>query len=181
MPAEMNLDTILRAGLLMSFILPMLAILGMTLPQPTVPPGGINITAQFNQTGSLIYRQISGTYLNTSQSLVGNCGAPVPPGVAVNTISSAKNCSGGLYSNPTIFQSFAFILNGIGNVVTDIIQLPYVDYESMQLIELGLYTVIPGFPLAIVSIGINALYIYMAISLLLMAIGLIQKYNPKVG
>lgn len=177
----LNLDTILKAGLIMSFILPMLALVATTLPQPPVPPGGINITQEFNQTGALIYNQVSGTYLNTSQTLLGNCGAPIPPGVSQNTINNGKNCSGSLYSNPTIFQAFAFILQGIGTVITDIIQLPYVDYESLQLMELGMYTVLPGFPLQFMAIGIDALYIYMAISLLLMGVGLIQKYNPKVG
>ncbi len=183
----LNLETILRAGLLMAFILPAMALVSSTLPSPVYSnqTGVINITKQFNATGALIFNQIGKSYANTSVTLIGsNCGPPpvngIPGSQSLNN-NPGKNCTGSFYSNPTIFQAFAFILSGIGTVLTDIVQLPYVDYESLQLMELGMYSVLPGFPLALVSVGIDGLYIYMALSMLLLGISAIQKYNFRVG
>lgn len=186
--ATINLDTIMKAGLLIAFILPAFAIISSTLPPPVTAPGGVNVSSALNHTGAYIYDQFSHTFINTSQTLLGNCGSPLPAGINVsgNTIpiSGGTNCSstgGSFYSSPTIFQAFAFILNNLGVIITDIVQLPYLDFLALQTMQLGMITVLPGVPLAFMSVGINLLYIYMGFSLLLMGIGSVQKYNPKVG
>lgn len=182
--ATINLDSIIKAGLVMAFILPALAIISNTLPPPATQPGGTSITQQLNQTGIYIYNSFTFSYINSSRTLLGkNCGAPTPAGIPNSNLSGTggKNCSGSFYANPTIFQAFAFVLDNLGTVITDIVQLPYLDWLSINLMIVGMSTVIPGFPLQFISIGGDLLYLYMGFSLLLMSIGLLQKYNPKVG
>lgn len=186
--ADANLTTIFRAGLIMAFILPGFASISNTLPAPPTPPGGVNVTYQLNQTGNYIYKQFSLTYINSSYTLLGECGAPLPNGIPGfnSSIATAggKNCTSnnqGLYANIGYVQAFAFVLNGLGPMMTDIIQLPYLDWLSLNVIVGGMYTVLPGFPIGLLIFGANLIYLYMAFSMLMMGIGLIQKYNPKVG
>jgi hypothetical protein len=181
--ASLNLDTIMKVGLIMAFILPALAIVSASLP-PTPSVAGYNISYELNYTGKYIYTQFSYTFINTSKTLLGNCGAQVPSGIPGSNASgsgTATNCTGSFYANPTIFQAFAFILNGIGTVITDIVQLPYLDWLSLNMLTAGMATVIPGYPVLFISVGIDLLYIYMSFSLLMMGISMIQKYNMKVG
>lgn len=162
----MNFDTILKAGLLMALILPALAIVSGTLPMPTSPYMPMNqsnaIVLGMNNTA----RQINYNFMKTVTGLN-------------STLLSPTN--GSFFANPTIFQAFAFILSGFGTVMTDIVYLPYLDVISMNYIASGFSLGLPISALYFVHGGITLLYGYMLLSMFLLGISAIEKYNMREG
>lgn len=157
----MNLDTILITGLILSFILPAMALVSSTLPPPT-GNSSINISQQLSSTGLLDFKNLNGTLNATNQALIGNK-------------------SSGLNANPTIFQAFAFTVQGIGTIITDIVELPIVDYNSLNVLLAGLGSVLPGVVMGFVTFGVYLLYLYMSFSLVIMGFSAVMKYNAKIG
>lgn len=157
----MNFDTIIIAGMVMAFILPALVLVDSTIPAVNVSGSSTNITQELNHTGFIITSNINSSY---------------------KSINSTLNGAGGSFKqNPTIFQSFAFIINGLGVLMSDLLQLPYIDYLSMQVIVSGLSAALPGAPAAFINLGIYLIYIFMGIRLLLMGVSMIMKYNVATG
>ena len=164
---DINLASIIKAGLVLAFIIPMFALILGTAPTP--PPilaqnSSINTTAlstQMNNTSLYIQdnflRSVSG--LN----------------------SSLLSVNGSFYANPTIFQAFAFILQGFGTVMQDIVMIPYLDYVSINFILTGMSYSFPTFLVGIFKVGISLLYAYMLLSLLIMGVSAIEKYQMKSG
>ena len=146
-------------------------------------PGAVNVTAQINATGQIIYTNVTRTYVNTTQVLLQNCSGTMPSGLpGANQLSTnGKNCNGGLYTNAGITQAFAFIVNGLPVLITDIIQLPILDWEVLQLMVYGMSGVLPSQIIALLDIGVNCLYLYMASCMLIMGASSIQKYNMRQG
>ncbi|MEM3415680.1 MAG: hypothetical protein QW575_08930 [Thermoproteota archaeon] len=89
--------------------------------------------------------------------------------------------NGSFSANPTIFQAFAFILSGFGTVMTDIVMIPYLDMLSIQYIVSGLSIILPSQLITVVTVGVNLLVAYLLISMLLLGISAIQKYNLQKG
>ena len=157
----MTFDTILMAGLLLGFILPAMAVVSATLPPPQTINSSVNVSQMLNTTGIYIAQHLNATYSNFNNTLIG------------------KN--GSFSANPTIFQAFAFIIPNLITVMLDVVQLPYLDYLSLNMITVGLSTVLPGVPLGFVVTGTWLLYIYMGISMLLLGVSMVMKYNARSG
>ena len=104
---NLNFASILKAGLLMAFIMPAFAMITMTLPYNNPVFGQsaqvANITNQLNGTSNAI----SQNFYNTLHGL--------------NTTLLSVN--GSYYANPTIFQSFAFIVSGFGTIIQDLVEI----------------------------------------------------------
>ncbi|MFP3278427.1 MAG: hypothetical protein RXO43_02600 [Candidatus Micrarchaeota archaeon] len=164
---DINLGSIIKAGLIMAFVLPMFALILGTAPTP--PPilmQGSNINAtelstQMNNTSLYVQYQ----FLRSVSGL--------------NSTLLSQN--GSFYANPTIFQAFAFILQGFGTVMQDIVMIPYLDYVSMNFILTGMSYSLPAFLVGIFKVGIDLLYTYMLLSMLLMGVSAIEKYQMKSG
>ena len=162
----LNLDTLIKTGVILAFILPALAIVATTLPPPTSPympqSEAVNITTSMNGTAQFIDTHFLQTVGGLNSSLT-------------------TSTNGSFYSNPTIFQAFAFILQGFGTVMTDIVMIPYLDFVSLNYIASGFSLGLPTGSLTFVQGGIDLLYAYMLISMLLLGISAIQKYNLREG
>jgi len=164
---DINLASILKAGLVMAFVLPMFALILGTAPNP--PPilaqnSSVNTTTlstQMNNTSVYIQGQFLRSVSGLNSSLLGT--------------------NGSFYANPTIFQAFAFILQGFGTVMQDIVMIPYLDYVSMNFILTGMSYSMPAFLVGVFKVGIDLLYAYMLLSLLLMGVSAIEKYQMKSG
>lgn len=158
-----NLDTILVTGLILAIFLPAMALVSSTLPPPIINgTPNITIATQLGATGNLTYTNLHGTLNATQGKLIGNA-------------------TSGLNSNPVTFQAFAFTVQGIGIVITDIVQLPIIDYNALNVILAGLGSSLPGVAMGFITFGTYALYLYMAFSLVMMGFSSVMKYNAKVG
>ena len=164
---DINLGSIIKAGLIMAFVLPMFALILGTAPTP--PPilmqgSNINATAlstQMNNTS--LY--VQGQFLRSVSGLN----------------STLLSTNGSFYANPTIFQAFAFILQGFGMVMQDIVMIPYLDYVSINFILTGMSYNLPNFLVSVIKVGLDLLYAYMLMSMLLMGVSAIEKYQMKSG
>ena len=164
---DINLGSIIKAGLIMAFVLPMFALILGTAPTP--PPilmQGSNINAtdlstQMNNTS--LY--VQGQFLHSVSGLN----------------STLLSTNGSFYANPTIFQAFAFILQGFGTVMQDIVMIPYLDYVSINFILTGMSYNLPNFLVSVIKVGLDLLYAYMLMSMLLMGVSAIEKYQMKSG
>jgi len=164
---DINLGSIIKAGLIMAFVLPMFALILGTAPTP--PPilmQGSNINAtdlstQMNNTS--LY--VQGQFLRSVSGLN----------------STLLSTNGSFYANPTIFQAFAFILQGFGTVMQDIVMIPYLDYVSINFILTGMSYNLPNFLVSVIKVGLDLLYAYMLMSMLLMGVSAIEKYQMKSG
>jgi len=164
---DINLGSIAKTGLIMAFILPMFALLLGTAPAPPAilaQGSNINTTAlstQMNNTSLYVQTQFLRSVSGLNSTLL--------------------STNGSFYANPTIFQAFAFILQGFGTVMQDIVMIPYLDYVSMNFILTGMSYSMPTFLIGIFKVGIDLLYAYMLLSLLLMGVSAIEKYQMKSG
>ena len=161
----MNLSSIIKAALILAFILPAFALIAGTLPpSPTIlntqNQNTINgLTASMNSTS--LYIQTN--FLSTVSGL--------------NNTLMSKN--GSFAANPTIFQAFAFIIEGFATVMQDIVMLPYLDLVSMNLIVSGMAFALPSYALGFIKVGIALLNGYLIISMGLLGVSMIEKYNAK--
>ena len=164
---DINLGSIIKAGLIMAFVLPMFALILGTAPTP--PP----ILTQ----GSNINATDLSTQMNNTSLYVQNQFLRSVSGLNSTLLST----NGSFYANPTIFQAFAFILQGFGTVMQDIVMIPYLDYVSMNFILTGMSYSLPAFLVGIFKIGVSLLYAYMLLSMLLVGVSAIEKYQMKSG
>lgn len=163
---DLNLGSLIKAGLIMAFILPAFAMILMTLP--TTPPpvlasndtiASTSLSAQMNST-SLYIQQ---SFLKTVTGL--------------NTTLNGPN--GSFAANPTIYTAFAFILSGFGTLMQSLVMIPYIDFVTLNFISSGMEYALPPVATGFIKVGIDLLYSYMIISLLLMGVSMIEKYNAK--
>lgn len=163
---DLNLGSIIKAGLIMAFILPAFSIVLMTLP--TTPPP---VLASNNTVSTMTLAQkmnSTSTYIQTEFLST------------VSGMNSSLNGKNGSFSaNPTIFTAFAFILQGFGTAMQSIVMIPYIDLVSMNFLALGATYALPSAISGIIGVGIKLLYAYMVISLLFLGISMIEKYNAK--
>jgi hypothetical protein len=160
-----TLDSMVKAGLLIAFIIPIFTYISITLPPPT-PIIGVanttqqyNITLQYNATASYIANHFAGT---------------------TNTITSLSlNQSGGFFASPIEYEAYAFVFDGLGQMVQNLAELPILDGLTLQLFALGLDSIMPSFLSGALVIGIGIMQTYLLFSLLMTALGMIMKYNPK--
>jgi len=164
---DINLGSIIKAGLIMAFVLPMFALILGTAPAP--PP----ILTQ----GSSINATDLSTQMNNTSLYVQDQFLRSVSGLNSTLLSA----NGSFYANPTIFQAFAFILQGFGTVMQDIVMIPYLDYVSMNFILTGMSYSLPAFLVGIFKIGVSLLYAYMLLSMLLVGVSAIEKYQMKSG
>lgn len=165
----MSLNSIITAGLIMAFVLPALAIVSLTLPNPPMYNQTENLTAIFQGTGITLVQNF-----NSSAGALNN------QLIAGNSHNSTNN-TGSFYANPTIFNAFAFIVSGLGQIMVDIVQLPYLDYVSLNFITTGMQSVLGGTALGVLTLGIDLLYSYMVLSILFTGISMIMKYNVQAS
>lgn len=163
---DLNLGSIIKAGLIMAFILPAFSLILITLP--TTPPPVLASNNTVSTVGLAAKMNSTSTYIQT-EFLATVSG--------MNTTLNAKN--GSFAANPTIFTAFAFILNGFGTAMQSIIMVPYIDLVSMNFLAMGTQYALPPVISGLIRIGIELLYAYMVISLLFLGISMIQKYNAK--
>jgi len=164
---DINLGSIIKAGLIMAFVLPMFALILGTAPTP--PPiltqgsdiNATDLSTQMNNTSLYVQDQFLRSVSGLNSTLL--------------------STNGSFYANPTIFQAFAFILQGFGTVMQDIVMIPYLDYVSMNFILTGMSYSLPAFLVGIFKIGVSLLYAYMLLSMLLMGVSAIEKYQMKSG
>lgn len=159
--ASLTLNSIILAGLVMAFVLPALATISSTLPSP-FSGNTVELAEQFNATGLYIQTQFNATVTSFN-----------------TTLMNPNN--GSFYANPTIFQAFAFMIQGLGSIMTIVVQIPYLDFVSMNFMIMGMSSVLPGVPLGFIQGGSTFLYWYMGISMMLMGISAVLKYNVKEG
>ena len=162
---NLNLGSILKAGLLMAFIMPAFAMITITLPYNNPVFGQStqtqNVTNQLNGTSA----QITQTFYSTLHGL--------------NTTLLSTN--GSYYANPTIFQSFAFIVSGFGTIIQDLVEIPYIDLLSLNMLTSGLQLILPPFAVGLVKVGVDLLYAYMLLSMMLLGFSAIEKYSIMEG
>lgn len=167
MSVDLNLGSLIKAGLIMAFILPAFSAIMMTLPSTPPPvlatsnPVNGNLTLEMNSTSLTIQRD----FLSTVSGL--------------NTSLNGKN--GSFAANPTIYTAFAFILQGFGTFMQSIVMIPYLDLVSMHFLAVGMEYALPPFAAGIINVGVLLLYGYMIISLLMMGVSMIEKYSAKTG
>lgn len=146
----------------MAFIFPGLALISESLPLVGANSQQYANTAnQLNQTSLYLNGHITSTYKALNSTLFGN--------------------STGFNANPTIFNAFAFIISGLGTLMTDVVQLPYLDYLSMQVILVGLSPILPPIAMNFIYGGMSLLLMYMVFSLITMGWSSIQKYDIMRG
>ena len=165
----MNLNSMILAGLIMAFILPAMAVVSLTLPNPPRYNSTENLSTVFSWTGISIYKNFNGTNNQLNQQLI------------TGGANNSKSYSGSFYTNPGVLQAFAFIVNGLGQIMTDIVEFPYLDFVSLQFITGGMATILPGVALGFVTFGIWLLYSYMVLTILIQGISMIMKYNIQAA
>lgn len=165
---DLNLASIVKVGLIMAFMLPIFALIASTLP---APPALLmaqnqyvtnNLTTEMNSTSLYIEQH----FLLTVSGLN-------------NTLFKGANAS--FQANPTIFQGFAFLLQGFGTVMGDIVMLPYLDIVSMNMLINGMGFVLPPYALGFIKIGMGLLSGYLIFSLGLLGVSMVEKYNMSSG
>lgn len=162
---DLTLASIIKSALIMAFLLPAFAIIAMTVPQSPSFLNTQNSTVSaamienMNQTSSLISQHFLLTVSGLNSTLGGS--------------------NGSFSANPTIFQAFAFIVQGFGTVMQDMVMLPLLDLWSMNFIANGMQFALPAYMLGVVKVGIGLLYAYMLLSLLFIGVSAIQKFDIK--
>ena len=136
-----TLDSMVKAGLLLAFIIPLFTYITITLPTPTPLSGSLNTSAQYN-----ITRQYNATAAYVSSQFAGTA-------TAIKHLS--LNASGGFYASPIEYEAYAFIFDGFGQMMQDIVQLPVLDAMTMQLFVLGLQQIMPGILAGVLVVGIG--------------------------
>ena len=158
-----TLDSMVKAGLLLSFIIPLFTYITITLPTPTPLVGTsnntYNISAEYNNTATYISTQFAGTT------------------TAIKHLS--LNSTGGFYASPIEYEAFAFIFDGFGQMMQDVVQLPILDTMTMHLFVLGLEQIVPGVLAGVLVVGIGIMQTYLLFSLIMTGLGMVMKYNPK--
>ena len=162
---NLNLASILKAGLLMAFIMPAFAMITITMPYNNP------VFGQSAQTQN-VTNQLNGTATNITQNFYNTLHG-------LNTTLLSTN--GSYYANPTIFQSFAFIVSGFGTIIQDLVEIPYLDLLSLNMLTSGLQLVLPPYAVGLVKIGVGLLYAYMLISMMLLGFSAIEKYDILSG
>jgi len=165
-----TIDSAVKAGLIIAFIVPLFTYLSITMPAP-IPLTGtagtnatmINITQQYNATATYIRQHFEGTT------------------TALFNITLPSNKVSGFFASPIEYEAFAFIFDGFGQMVQNIVQLPLLDYDAMHMIMLGMDAVLPSIMSTALVLGIALMESYILFSLLLTGIGMLMKYNPKNG
>ncbi len=151
-------------------MLPALAVVSLTLPNPPTYKNE-NLTALFQGTGISLVQNFNATTGTLNHQLIqGN-----------STAKNNTNYTGSFYANPTIFNAFAFIVSGLGQIMTDIIQIPYLDYVSLNFITVGMQSIFGAATLGALTLGIDLLYSYMVLSILLTGVSMIMKYNVQAS
>lgn len=160
-----TLDSIVKSGLILAFIIPLFTYVSITLPAPTPLMGttnssvNYNITNQYNQTATYIRLHFEGT---------------------TNALSALSlNQSGGFYASPIEYEAFAFIFDGFGQMMQDIVQVPILDAMTMHLFVLGLNTIMPSFLSDVFVLGIGLMQSYLLFALLMTGISMVMKYNAR--
>ena len=97
----------------------------------------------------------------------------------LNTTLLSTN--GSYYANPTIFQSFAFIVSGFGTIIQDLVEIPYLDLLSLNMLTSGIQLVLPPFAVGLVKVGVGLLYAYMLISMFMLGFSAVEKYDIMSG
>jgi len=162
---DINLSSIIKAALIIAFILPAFSLVASTLPaSPAILNTGNqgtidNLSSSMNSTS--LYIQVH--FLRTVSGL--------------NNTLNGK--SGSFSANPTIFQAFAFILADFGTVMQDIVMLPYLDQVSMNYMVTGMAFSLPPYALSFIKVGMTLLNAYLIISMGILGISMIEKYNMK--
>ena len=132
-----TLDSMVKAGLLLAFIIPLFTYITITLPTPTPLVGTsnttYNISAEYNNTATYISTQFAGTT------------------TAIKHLS--LNSTGGFYASPIEYEAYAFIFDGFGQMMQDVVQLPVLDAMTMQLFVLGLEQIMPGMLAGMLVVG----------------------------
>jgi len=160
-----TLDTIVKSGLLVAFIIPIFAYMAITLPAPTPIATGVtssssyNITAQYNNTA---------TYIRTK--FVGST-------AAISHL--ALNTSGGFYASAIEYEAFAFIFDGFGQMMQDIVQIPILDVMAMNMFMLGLDSIFPTVVSGALVAGIALMQAYLMFSMVMLGLSMIMKYNAR--
>ncbi len=161
---DLNLASIVKAALILAFILPAFALIASTLP--TNPPSVLispnqgavmNLSAQMNSTSLYIQENFLKTESGLNSTLIG------------------KN--GSFSANPTIFQAFAFIVSGFGTIMQDVVMLPYLDYTSLNFLVNGMSFAMPAYVIGFVKVGVDLLDAYMIFCLGILGVSAIEKYN----
>jgi hypothetical protein len=160
-----TLDSMVKAGLLLAFIIPLFTYITITLPTPTPLTGASNTAAQYN-----ISRQYNATATYISTQFAGTT-------TAIQNLSLGS--SGGFYASAIEYEAFAFIFDGFGQMMQDIVQLPILDAMTMHLFLLGLQQIMPGILAGVLVVGIGIMQTYLLFSLIMTGLGMIMKYNPK--
>ena len=160
-----TLDSMVKAGLLLAFIIPIFTYITITLPTPTPLSGSLNTSAQYN-----ISRQYNATANYISTQFAGT--ATAIKGLSLNT-------TGGFYASPIEYEAFAFIFDGFGQMMQDIVQLPVLDAMTMQLFVLGLQEIMPGILAGVLVVGIGIMQTYLLFSLIMTGLSMVMKYNAK--
>ncbi len=162
-----TLDSIVKSGLILAFIIPIFTYISVTVPTPTPLIGNVsssteyNITLQYNATANYISQHFAGS---------------------VNAISTlAFNQSGGFFASPVEYEAFAFVFDGLGQMLQNIVQLPILDAYAMQMFLLGMEAVVPPIVSGALVAGIAIMQAYLLFSLIMVGLGMLMKYNPRTG
>ncbi len=163
---DISLASIIKTALIIAVILPFFAIwmnsLSTNVPAPLQQNSTIsikNLTLSMNQTSTYIERNFLLTTSGLNTTLDG-------PG-------------GSFSANVTTVQAFAFILQGFGTLMKDTVQLPLLDLASMNYIVTAMSFALPQFAVGIIKLGMDLLYAYMLISMLMLGVSMIEKYDMK--
>ena len=160
-----TLDSMVKAGLLLAFIIPLFTYITVTLPAPTPLSGSLNASAQYN-----ISKQYNSTATYIRTQFAGSTSA-------IKNLS--LNANGGFYASPIEYEAFAFIFDGFGQMMQDIVQLPVLDAMTMQLFVLGLEQIMPGLLAGMLVVGIGIMQTYLLFSLIMTGLSMVMKYNAK--
>lgn len=166
-----TLDSMVKSGLIIAFIIPIFTYISITMPPPTPIFGNtsstINITASYSNSASYIRNEFLDLSVKSNNS--------------INQLALPSNSSGGFFSSAIQYEAFAFILNGFGQMIQDIIQIPKLDSAALNMFSTGLSAVLPGFLSTAIAGGIGLMQAYLTFSLLMTGLGMLMKYNPKVS
>jgi len=157
-----TLDSIVKSALILAFIIPLLTYINVTVATPKATNSTqYNITLEYNATATQIAQAFEGT-----TKALSNLGL---------------NQSGGFYASPIEYEAFAFIFDGLGQFIQDLVQLPILDTMALHMMALGLDTVVPGVFSTAIAIGIGIMQFYLLFSLLITGVSMVMKYNAKNG
>ena len=164
---DINLASIMKAGLVLAFLLPAFALVAGTLPNsapilnnPTQQPT-TNLSIEMNSTSLYIQSHFLRTVSGLNKTLL--------------------STNGSFNANPTIFQAFAFIVSGFGTIMQDFVMLPYLDFASMNFLIYGMQFAFPPYAISFMKVGMDLLNGYLIFSMGVLGISMIEKYDAKSG